>query len=377
MKKISKTYLKKPFFLKNQEQSDLIKLSEKGEIIKGIIIDKSLSRVFVDLGVLGTGIIYEKEFQGEKNRFKNLKIGTNIFAKVIELEDEEGYVELSLNQAVRELFWNELEQKKEAGEIIKIKISGANKGGLLATVAGVKGFLPTSQLSEEYYPKVDSHIDKSSKILDELKKLIGKSVEVKILDIDKKENNFILSEKAVKQEKIKEIIKKKYKEGEVIEKKISFITKFGVFLEIDKKNNIEGFIHISELDWQLVKNPNEIVEVGQKVKAKIIKIMENKIFLSLKHLKKNPWEDIQKKLKKDDIIDGKPVKLNFFGALIELFPTGKKNLKVRGLCHISEFETIKKMEENLKIGKKYKFKVLTIDPEKYQISLGFIVPDKK
>ena len=378
MKKISKTYLNKPFFLENEGQTDLIKLPKRGDIARGVIINKSLSRAFVDLGVSGTGVIYEKEFQGEKSRFRDLKIGTNVFAKIIELENEEGYVELSLNQAVRELFWKELEQKEEDGEIIKVKILGANKGGLLATIAGVKGFLPTSQLSAEYYPRVANHINRPIKILEELKKLVGKSIEVKILNLEKNEDRIILSEKAAKQEKLQEIIKNKYKQGDVVEGEVGFITNFGVFLKIDKENNIEGLVHISELDWQLIENPNEIVKIGQKIKTKITEITENKILLSLKQLKKNPWEDIKKKLKKDDIVDGSPLKINSFGAFITLSLNGKKNgLKLQGLCHVSEFGTIKKMEESLKIGEKYKFKILSIDPEKYQIGLGFIAPDKK
>jgi small subunit ribosomal protein S1 len=126
---------------------------------------------------------------------------------------------------------------------------------------------------------------------------------------------------------------------------------------------IEGLIHISELDWQLVENPTEVVKVGEVVKAQIIDINNNQVFLSLKSLKKNPWEEIEKQYKKGDVIKGKVTKFSAFGAFVEIMP------KIRGLCHISEFESKEKMEEQLKIGETYSFEVIQIEPKDHRMSL--------
>ncbi len=359
----------------NQTKNDLSKPPKAGEIIEGKVINRGRSALFLDLGVFGTGIIYGKEFQEAKEKLKAVKIGDNIFAKITNLENEEGYVELSISQASNELTWETLNQKKEAGEILTIKILGANKGGLLAEVSGIPGFLPVSQLSPLNYPRVEGA--DTQKILRELQKFIGKELKVKIFDLDPKAKKLILSEKAKETKKIKEVLKK-YKVGDVVEGEITGITDFGAFINFSKTtnrpphppasqtSNLEGLIHISELDWQVIEDPSEIVKVDQKVKAKIIEISNDKVSLSLKALKKDPWKDIEKKYKKGDIIKGKITKFNPFGVFVEI------TSKIQGLCHISEFGTKSKMEEKLKINKNYNFQILQIDPKEHRMGLKLI-----
>ena len=166
------------------ENNNFLKPPQIGKIIEGKIVGKARSAVFLDLGALGTGIIYGKEFKEAKNELKDFKIGDAIFVKIIDLEDEDGYIELSLSQASNELTWEQLEQRKEKGEIMMVKILGANKGGLLTEVSGIPAFLPVSQLSPEHYPRVEKK--EISKILRELQKFIGKELEVKIFDLNKK-----------------------------------------------------------------------------------------------------------------------------------------------------------------------------------------------
>jgi ribosomal protein S1 len=168
-----------------------------------------------------------------------------------------------------------------------------------------------------------------------------------------------LSEKAKSEEKTKETLKN-YSKGDVVDGEITGIADFGAFIKFDQ---IEGLIHISELDWQLVENPAEVVKVGETVKAKIIDINNNQVFLSLKALKANPWEEIEKQYKKGDVIKGKVTKFSAFGAFVEIMP------KIRGLCHISEFESKEKMEEQLKVGETYDFTVLQIEPKEHRMSL--------
>ena len=334
------------------------------------------------MGNQGTGIIYGREFYEVKDAIKNLQIGDTIFAKIVELENEDGYRELSMRDATKEINWQKLAGMKEKEEIIKVKITGVNKGGLLTNINNIPAFLPVSQLSPENYPRV-ADADKA-KILKELQKFIGKTLEVKILDLLAAENKLILSEKAKTEQAIKKILTN-YKKGDVIEGKITGIADFGVFIrfplasepatqnsaEINvetsgnekKDESIEGLIHISELDWQLVQNPTEIVKVGETVKAQIIDIHNNQVFLSLKSLKQNPWEEVEKNHKKGDIIKGKVISFSPFGAFIEVMP------KIRGLCHISEFASQKEMEESLKAGESYSFEILLIEPKEHRMSL--------
>ena len=176
------------------EKDNLIRPPRVGEIMAGKIIGRGRSSIFVDLGIFGTGIIYGKEFYDSKDALKNLKIGDQIVAKIIDLENEDGYIELSLSGASKELSWEILKQKKENGEIITVKILAANKGGLLTEVSGIQAFLPVSQLSPEHYPRIEGA--DATKILKELQKFINKEMEVKIFDLDPKENKLILSENA-------------------------------------------------------------------------------------------------------------------------------------------------------------------------------------
>jgi len=283
----------------------------------------------------------------------------------VELENEDGYIELSLGDATKEISWKKLKELKNSGQILNVRISGVNKGGLLTSVEGIQAFLPVSQLAPEHYPRV-ADADKQ-KILKELQKFIGKTLEVKILDLLAAENKLILSEKAKSEEKTKEILKS-YKKGDIIDGEITGIADFGAFIKFptsieDKNEQIEGLIHISELDWQLVENPSEIVKVGEVIKAQIIDINNNQVFLSLKSLKKNPWEDIEKQYKKGDVIKGKVSKFSAFGAFVEIMP------KIRGLCHISEFASKEEMEKHLEIGKEYDFEILLIETKEHRMSL--------
>jgi len=362
-----------------KEKDNQFNMPKIGEIVQGKIIAKGNASVFFDLGVWGTGIIYGKEFYEARDKLKDLKTGDAAFAKIVDLENEDGYIELSLNKAKKELAWRELSQKKEQEESLNVRISGANKGGLIAEVSGISAFLPVSQLSAAHYPKVDG--GDSQKIFQQLQKFIGKEMKVKVLDFDPREEKLILSEKAKEIKKMQEALEN-YKVGDVVNAEVTGIADFGIFVKFGggkKKNKkeinpienktdgteeeLEGLIHISELSWQLIKNPSELVKIGQKLKVKIIDISGNKVSLSLKAMGKDPWENIEEKYKKGDIVEGEITKINPFGAFVEITPD------IQGLCHISEFGSLKKMEETLKPGEKYKFKIYLIEPSKHRMSL--------
>src|ERR1035437_8343556 len=170
-----------------------------GSTIEGKVVARDRSSLYIDLGILGTGIIYGREFYAVKDVVKNLEIGDKVYAKIVELENDEGYRELSLRDATKEISWQRLKDLRDAGTIVTVKISGINNGGLLTTLDGIQAYLPVSQLASEHYPRV-ADADKQ-KILKELQKFIGKTLEVKVLDLLAEENKLILSEKAKSEEK--------------------------------------------------------------------------------------------------------------------------------------------------------------------------------
>jgi len=248
-----------------------------GEIVKGKVLGWSQGALFLDLGPKGIGIIYGKEFYQAKDRLKNLKIGDAITAKVVDLETEEGYRELSVVEAETELAWSEVKKMKEKGEVFEVQIKGANKGGLICEVKGIQGFIPSSHLLPPHYPKVEGA--EPAKIAKELQKLVGKKLKVKILDFDPKERKLILSEKATEKEKLEEALQK-YKVGDVVKGEITGVTNFGAFLKFGE--GLEGLIHASEISNKEAQRPTEILKVGDKVEAKIIEIANNRVYLSLK-----------------------------------------------------------------------------------------------
>jgi len=247
-----------------------------GEIIEGKIINRGRSSLFLDLGAKGIGVITGKELFNAKEELKNLGQGDALSCKVVSLETEDGYRQLSFSQANRELAWKKLIESKEKEEVFEVVIKAANKGGLICQVKGLQAFLPASQLLGEHYPKVEG--GDPAKIAAELQKLIGKKIKVKIFDLDPKENKLILSEKAIEKEKMEEILKN-YEAGDVVEGEISGITNFGIFLKFN--HGLEGLIHASEIPEE--KNKSGL-KVGQKTKAKIIEIINSRIYLSLKSL---------------------------------------------------------------------------------------------
>lgn len=342
---------------KNISQKADFNIPKAGDIIEGMVFEINKNGIFVDLENFKTGIVLPKEVKENPDYLKRIKISDKIRVKILQLENENGYVEVSLKEAGAEYGWKELENKMEAKEIVKSKVLKANKGGLILEIDGIQAFMPVSQLSGEHYPRVEG--GDAQKILQQLQKLVGKELNVRIIDLDPRENKLIVSEKATQEEEIEKIIKK-YKIGDIVEGVVTGVVDFGVFV---KFNNLEGLVHISELAYQLIEDPRDIVKIGEKVKAKIIEIDKDKISLSIKDLKKNPWDKVRDKYQTDQIVKGTVTKFNPFGAFVAL----DKN--IHGLSHISEFGTEVKMREMLEIGKKYNFKILSIKPSEYRMAL--------
>jgi len=328
-----------------------------GDVIEATVVAIKPSIIYLDLKNFKTGVILGREMKQNPKEFRGLKIGDTVTVKIINLENEDGYIEVSMLKAGEEKKWQMLREKMENGEIIEAKIIKANKGGLMIEVEKIEAFMPVSQLSSAHYPRVEG--GNKQKILLELNKLIDKTLNVKIIDLDPREKKLIVSEKATEEKKLKKVLEK-YKVGDVVEGTVTGIVDFGVFIKFDE---LEGLIHISEIDWQIIDNPAEFFKVGDKVKAKIVEIEGDKVSLSTKALKDNPWEKIRGKYETGQIVKGEVTKFNPFGVFVKL----DKN--IQGLAHISEFGTEKKMKETLELGKKYEFKIISIKPSEYRMAL--------
>lgn len=267
---------------KIKEKINLIPPLTEGELVEGRIIGFGRSALYIDLSPRGTAVVFGREFYDVKNALKGLKIGDTISGEIINAENEDGYPEMSIKKAFRKKIWEDLAEKKEVGDTIEVRVSGANKGGLIVKIEDIQAFLPASQLSFEHFPRVED-ADKN-KILDKLEDLIGQTLKVKVLDLDRKEEKLILSEKLEEMEKTKATLKK-YQVGDSVQGEITGLADFGAFIRFGT-NNLEGLIHISELDWGLVKHPSDIVKVGEKVKARIVDIgKDGRVSLSLKTTK--------------------------------------------------------------------------------------------
>ncbi len=331
-----------------------------GDLIEGPVIAVEKSSVYVDLAPFGTGIIYGREFITARDVIKKINVGDVIAAKIVDNAHKEGYLELSLKEARQALIWSEAESAIKDKKVLDLPVKEANKGGLLIEWQGIVGFLPASQLKAEHYPRVGDG-DKD-KILEELKKLVGTRLSVAIITADPKEGKLIFSEKGSEQ-KEKEKIVSKYEIGDEVEGTVTGVVDFGVFVKLEE--NLEGLVHISEIDWGLVDDPRNFVKVGQKIKAKIIEIKDGKISLSLKQMKPNPWTEAAKKYKKDMAVTGVVIKFNKHGALASI------EEGVAGLVHVSEFGSEEKLRKALELGKTYPFKIALFDPKEQKMALAY------
>lgn len=337
----------------------LFQLPKRGDNIEGTVIGKESGVLYLDLGAIGTGVIYGKEYWDVQDAIKKLKPNDKVVAKVVEVENKDGYRELSMKEAGEEQTWQGLKEKQANQEILEIKITEVNRGGLMARVGDITGFMPVSQLTPAHYPRVDGG-DKE-KILQELKKFVGTTMKVNILDVDPRENKLILSEKSAENDSVKEALGK-YKIGDVVKGEITGVVEFGVFIKFDSM--LEGLIHISELDWNLVRDPKDIVNLGDKVKAKIVDIAaDGRISLSLKALEKDPWDGIEKKFKIKDTVSAEVTKISSYGALVKI------DDGIQGLVHVSEFESEEEFRQKLVEGKAYTFEITALDPGEHKMAL--------
>ena len=352
-----------------------ISFPREGDVIEGKVIEIGSNAVYLDLGIFGTGIVLGKEIKDGLGTTDKLKTGDSVSATVTDLENEDGYIELSVREASIEKAWQDLEEKQVADAVFPTKILDANKGGLIVEVNGITGFLPVSQLSNEHYPRVEE--GEKSKILEKLRSYIGIEMQVKVIDTDREGEKLIVSEKAAYSAEEKKAVSE-LKVGNVIEGEISGVVDFGAFVKFfppsktdsdREEDKLEGLVHISELAWQLIDNPRDIVKTGDRVKAKIIGIDNTRVSLSIKALEEDPWAKAEERYKAGEAYDGQVRKINHFGAFVYL------DDDIHGLAHVSELLEAhpgKNIEEIIQTGNTYKWKILSIEPKEHRMGLALV-----
>lgn len=333
---------------------------KEGSVVEVELLKKLDREAYFDMGRSGTGIVYGLEAQNAKEILKKLEPGQKCLAKIVSLEGHEGYAELSLAEAGKERLWQQAKELEESGELVKVKVNGANAGGLTANLLDLKAFIPTSQLSQTHYPHVED--GNRQAIADELKKYIGEEFTVKVIDVNPRTQKLILSEREVVSENMKELLKD-CRVGDAVQGIVTGIADFGAFVRFVDKPGIEGLIHISELDYRAVESPKEILKVNDPVKVKIIDIREGRVLLSLKALKQDPWAEASGLPAAGAEVAGTVYKLNPFGAIVNL-ANG-----LQATIHISEFESADEMKKELVPGEPKTFIVNAVKPEERRIVL--------
>lgn len=335
--------------------SDVKKL-EAGDVLDGVVSSVKKHEVWIDLGAKGVGVVLRREL----SHGQQLEPGQTVTVSVIDPELDEGHALLSTKRAAKDRGWDELKRIFDAQEIVEVVPYDANRGGLLVELESIRGFLPVSQLAAGHYPRV-SGADKDE-ILQKLNALVGKPIRVRVLDVSRKDNKLIFSEK----EAVKDDMQARFAElkvGDTVEGVVTGVIDFGAFVNVQ---GIEGLIHISEISWERVEDPRDYVKAGETVKAKIIAIDKDRLSLSLKQMTEDPWLKEVKAFNKGDIVEGKITRITPFGAFVQLSPS------VEALVHVSEMsddETVDP-QQIFKLNEKKQFKVLDIDTEARKIALS-------
>lgn len=333
-----------------------LRLPGRGEIVTGEIIAVSEREIVVNLGCKKDGIIPKDEVSLEPGQKLSdvFKAGEQIEAKVVKTKDDDGNILLSKKKLEVNEHWNEVNEALDNKTVVNAKVTGKVKGGVIATFKEVSGFIPLSQLSDKFTEEVDE--------------FIGKTIPVKVIQTNPKRNRAVFSHRAVlMEEKAKktEAFWNSIEVDDIVDGVVKRFTDYGAFVDI---GGVDGLLHISEISWGKIKKPQDVLELEQPVKVKILSMNKEKgkISLGLKQTMPEPWENIEAKYQVGDIIEGKVVQLKDYGAFIEIEPG------LDGLVHISEiaYKRVANPANEIEIGQTVNAKILDIDTEKKRISLS-------
>jgi small subunit ribosomal protein S1 len=337
----------------NQEEASSKRLAH-GDIIDGVVVRVDPDEVLVDVGSKSEGVISSRELGTRESGAPDLHAGDQIKVFVLQPENEDGNVVLSLRRARAESVWLKAQDQQVSGEMMDAEVREQNKGGLIVNVLGLRGFLPTSQVSRTYSSN--------------LQELVGQRIGVKILEVNRKRNRLIVSQKAAFDEdraRQRDELFGKLKVGDEIQGKVSGLTTYGAFVNLGAA---DGLIHISELSWDRVANVADVLQVGQDVRVKVIKLdpETSRISLSLRQLGQDPWDHIEKRFPTGAIVEGEVTKIKKYGAFLQIGDG------IEGLLHISElaWEHVEHTEDVVHVGQKLKVRVLQADRSRRRISLS-------
>ncbi len=333
---------------------------ELGAVISGRVVSVSKNRLVVDLNGVAVGISTGRETHDSGDTIKDLNVGDDVKTVVIEEENDDGMVVLSLKRASQATTWDNFEKAYRDGDIIEVSVSEANKGGLLIDVDGIKGFIPVSQLAPAHYPRVEDA--NSTQILSRLQKLVGIKLSVKIINLERSSGKMILSERAAQQGKARASLGE-LKVGDRVKGRASGVVKFGIFVTFD---GLEGLVHISEIAWGHVSNPHQYAKVGDTLDIEIIGIENDKLSLSMKRLIPDPWSVIEDKYPIGGKVKGTVNRFSPFGAFVQLEDD------INGLIHLSEIsdQKVEDPGDFLEIGEEVEAIVINIDRDEHRIGLS-------
>ena len=333
-----------------------LRLPRGGEIVNGKVHQVTENEVIVNLGCKKDGIIPKEEVSLEEGQKLSdvFSEGDEVQAKVIKTDDGDGGILLSKKKLEVNEHWNEIINAFENKELVTVKITRAVNGGVIGAYKEVTGFIPLSQLSDKY--------------VEDPAEFIGQEMEVKITRVDQRRGKIVFSRRAVlneeKEKKLAEIWANIHVD-DIVEGKVMRFTDYGAFIDI---GGIDGLLHISEISWGKLRHPQEVLQIGDTVKVKVLSMNEEKgkISLGLKQTMPEPWSVIDEKYEVGQVVTGKVVQIKEYGAFVELEPG------LDGLVHISEIahKRVNDINEELTIGQEVSAKILEIDKDKKRISLS-------
>jgi len=333
-----------------------------GDVMDGVIMRIDRDEILVDIGSKSEGVVPAREFSSlTSDEKQNFAIGETVLVFVVQPENQEGQAVVSIDRARQEKSWRKLQEIYEANEVIEAEVTNYNKGGLLVNLDGVRGFVPASQVSEIRGG------DDASKQAD-MARLIGSSLPLKVIEINRHRNRLILSERQAVQERrdvMKEKLIEELKEGEVRKGRVSSICDFGAFVDI---GGADGLVHLSELSWSRVRHPSEILRVGQEIDVYVLGInaQEKKIALSIKRTQAEPWSQVAAKYEVGQLVRGAVTQLANFGAFARIEDG------IEGLIHVSELtdERITHPKQVVKEGDELLLRIIRIDPQRRRMGLS-------
>ena len=347
-----------------EEQGMELDFPKPGEIRTGVIASLGENEILVSIGAKSEGVISGREIdQIPTNERSALRVGAEIPVYVISPEDPNGNVVLSYSRARETKDWEKAEQFLKEALVHESKIIGYNKGGLLVPLGRLRGFVPASQISLSRRANLSGDTPEQR-----WSKMVGDDIRVKVIEVDRERHRLILSERAALQESretLKERLLDGLNEGDIRNGRVTSVADFGAFVNID---GADGLVHLSEISWERVKHPNEVLKVGQEVRVKVISIdrERKRIGLSIRQLQPDPWLEKVKDLKEGQLVEGTVTHLTKFGAFARL------GEDLEGLIHISELseQRINHPKEAVKEGDELTLRVIKIDPERRRIGLS-------